>query len=251
LKLRLKGKSAIVTGSGRGIGKAIALKFAEEGADVLVNYSKRPDTASETAKEIEKFGRKAVIFKADVANPSDVENMVKAAIDNFGKLDILINNAGISNPAMLHKMTEAQWDEVIDIHLKGAFLCTKAVADHMRERKYGKIINVISTAGVYGTVGQINYASAKAGLIGFTKSASRELGRFGINVNCVEIGIIETEMTEKIRTNPKLKDVYMSRIQLQRFGKVDDVAPVFIFLSSDESGYIAGQVIGVDGGYVG
>lgn len=249
--MRLEGKSAIVTGSGRGIGKAIALKFAEEGADVLVNYIKRPDTANETAKEIEKFGRKAVVVKADVSNPADVENMVKAAIDNLGKIDILINNAGISNPAMLHKMTEAQWDEVIDIHLKGAFLCTKAVADHMRERKYGKIISVISTAGVYGTVGQINYASAKAGLIGFTKSASRELGRFGINVNCVQIGIIETEMTEKIRTDPKLKDVYMSRIPLQRFGKVADVAPVFVFLSSDESGYIAGQVIGVDGGYVG
>jgi 3-oxoacyl-[acyl-carrier protein] reductase len=249
--MRLKGKSAIVTGSGRGIGKAIALKFAEEGADVLVNYIKRPDTANETAQEIEKFGRKAVVVKADVSNPADVENMVKAAIDNLGKIDILINNAGISNPAMLHKMTEAQWDEVIDIHLKGAFLCTKAVADHMRERKYGKIISVISTAGVYGTVGQINYASAKAGLIGFTKSASRELGRFGINVNCVQIGIIETEMTEKIRTDPKLKDVYMSRIPLQRFGKVADVAPVFVFLSSDESGYIAGQVIGVDGGYVG
>jgi 3-oxoacyl-[acyl-carrier protein] reductase len=148
-------------------------------------------------------------------------------------------------------MTEEQWDKVVDIHLKGAFLCTAAAANHMRERKYGKIINVISTAGVYGTVGQINYASAKAGLIGFTKSASRELGRSGVNVNCVVIGIIETEMTEKIRSDPKLQDVYMSRIQLQRFGKVDDVSPIFVFLGSDESSYITAQVIGVDGGYVG
>lgn len=249
--MRLQGKSAIVTGSGRGIGRAIAVKYAEEGADVLVNYTKRPDTANETAEEIRKLGRKAVVVKADVANKEDVDNMVKAAISEFGKVDILINNAGISNPAMLYKMTEAQWDEVVDIHLKGAFLCTAAVANHMRERKYGRIINVISTAGVYGTVGQINYASAKAGLIGFTKSASRELGTSGITVNCVEIGVIETEMTEKIRTDPKLQETYMARIQLKRFGRVEDVAPIFVFLGSDESSYITAQVIGVDGGYVG
>lgn len=249
--MRLQGKSAIVTGSGRGIGRAIAVKFAEEGADVLVNYTKRPDTANETAEEIRKFGRKAVVVKADVANKEDVDNMVKAAISEFGKVDILVNNAGISNPAMLYKMSEAQWDEVVDIHLKGAFLCTAAVANHMRERKYGRIINVISTAGVYGTVGQINYASAKAGLIGFTKSASRELGSNAITVNCVEIGVIETEMTEKIRTDPKLQETYMARIQLKRFGRVDDVSPIFVFLGSDESSYITAQVIGVDGGYVG
>lgn len=249
--MRLEGKSAIVTGSGRGIGRGVAIKFAQEGADVLVNYTKRPDTANETAKEIEKFGRKTVVVKADVANKQDVDNLVKAALDNFGKIDILVNNAGISNPAMLYKMTEAQWDEVLDIHLKGAFFCTSAVANHMRERNYGKIINVISTAGVYGTMGQINYASAKAGLIGFTKSASRELGRYGINVNCVEIGVIETEMTEKIRTDPKLQEVYLGRIQLQRFGKVEDVTPIFVFLASDEASYITAQVIGVDGGYVG
>jgi 3-oxoacyl-[acyl-carrier protein] reductase len=249
--MRLQGKSAIVTGSGRGIGRAIAIKYAEEGADVLVNYTKRPDTANETAEEIRKLGRKAVVVKADVANKQDVENMVKAAISEFGKVDILINNAGISNPAMLYKMSEAQWDEVVDIHLKGAFLCTAAVANHMRERKYGRIINVISTAGVYGTVGQINYASAKAGLIGFTKSASRELGTNAITVNCVEIGVIETEMTEKIRSDPKLQDTYMARIQLKRFGRVDDVSPIFVFLGSDESSYITAQVIGVDGGYVG
>ncbi len=249
--MRLEGKAAIVTGSGRGIGREIAIKYAQEGADVLVNYTSRPDTANETAKEIEKLGRKAAVVKADVANKADADNMVKTAIDAFGKVDILVNNAGISWPAMLYKMTEEQWDKVVDIHLKGAFLCTSAVAHHMRERKYGKIINVISTAGVYGTMGQINYASAKAGLIGFTKSASRELGRSGINVNCVVIGIIETEMTEKIRTDPKLQETYLNRIQLGRFGKVEDVAPIFVFLGSDESSYITAQVIGVDGGYVG
>ncbi|HNR13336.1 MAG TPA: 3-oxoacyl-ACP reductase FabG [Thermodesulfobacteriota bacterium] len=249
--MRLEGKSAIVTGSGRGIGREIAVKYAQEGADVLVNYTRRPDTANETAEAIRKFGRKAVVVKADVANKADVENMVKTALQEFGKVDILVNNAGISNPAMLYKMSEQQWDEVVDIHLKGAFLCTAAVATHMRERKYGKIINVISTAGVYGTVGQINYASAKAGLIGFTKSASRELGGSNINVNCVEIGVIDTEMTEKIRTDPKLQETYLNRIQLRRFGKVEDVSPVFVFLGSDESSYITAQVIGVDGGYVG
>ena len=229
----------------------MAIKLAQEGADVVVNYASRPDTANETAQEIEKFGRQAVVVKADVASKEDVDTMIKAGLDKFGKVDILVNNAGISNPAMLYKMTEEQWDQVVDIHLKGAFLCTSAVANHMIERKYGKIINVISTAGIYGTMGQINYASAKAGLIGFTKSASRELGRSGINVNCVEIGVIETEMTEKIRTDPKLTDVYMGRIQLQRFGTVDDVSPLFVFLASDEASYITAQVIGVDGGYVG
>jgi len=249
--MRLEGKAAIVTGSGRGIGREIAIAYAREGADVVVNYTARPDTANETAAAIEKLGCKAVVVKADVANRADVDNMVKAAIDAFGKVDILVNNAGITQPAMLHKMTEEQWDKVLDIHLKGAFFCTAAVSNHMRERKYGKIINVISTAGIYGTVGQINYASAKAGLIGFTKSASRELGRSAINVNCVVIGVIETEMTEKIRTDPKLQETYMSRIQLQRFGKVEDVSPIFVFLGSDESSYITAQVIGVDGGYVG
>lgn len=249
--MRLEGKSAIVTGSGRGIGRAVAIKFAQEGADVVVNYTQRPDTANETAREIEKLGRQAVVVKADVSKKEDVDNMVKTALERLGKIDILVNNAGISKPAMLYKMTEEEWDKVVDIHLKGAFLCTRAIANHMRERKYGKIINVISTAGVYGTVGQINYASAKAGLIGFTKSASRELGRYGINVNCIEIGVIETEMTEKIRSDPKLRELYMGRIQLQRFGTFDDVSPLFVFLASDESSYITAQVIGVDGGYVG
>ncbi|HJX31556.1 MAG TPA: 3-oxoacyl-ACP reductase family protein [Thermodesulfobacteriota bacterium] len=249
--MRLAGKSAIVTGSGRGIGRAIAIKYAQEGADVVVNYTKNPDTANDTAKEIEKLGRKVVVVKADVAKKEDCDNMVKTALEKFGKVDILVNNAGVSRAAMLWKMTEEQWDDVVDIHLKGAFLCTQAVANHMRDRKYGKIINVISTAGVYGTAGQINYASAKAGLIGFTKSASRELGRAGITVNAVEIGVIETEMTETIRTDPKLKDVYMGRIQLGRFGTVDDVSPIFVFLASDEANWITAQVIGVDGGYVG
>ena len=231
--MRLEGKAAIVTGSGRGIGRAIAIKYAQEGADVLVNYTANPKTAEETAHEIEKLGRKTIVVKADVANKKDCENMVKAAIDKFGKVDILVNNAGISNPGMLLKMPEEKWDQVVDIHLKGAFLCTQAVGNHMKERKCGKIINVISTAGIYGTVGQINYASAKAGLIGFTKSASRELGRYDITVNAIYIGVIETEMTETIRTDPKFKETYLSRIQMGRFGTVDDVSPACVFLSFD------------------
>lgn len=249
--MRLAGKTAIVTGSGRGIGRAIAIQYAREGAAVVVNYINNPDTANETAGEIEKLGRKVEVVKADVAKKEDCDAMVATALKKFGSVDILVNNAGVSRPAMLWNMTEQQWDDVVDIHLKGAFLCTQAVAGHMKNRNYGKIINVISTAGVYGTAGQINYASAKAGLIGFTRSASRELGRAGITVNAVEIGIIETEMTKTIRTDPKLKDIYMSRIQLGRFGTVEDVAPVFVFLASDEANWITAQIIGVDGGYVG
>jgi 3-oxoacyl-[acyl-carrier protein] reductase len=249
--MRLKDKVAVVTGGARGIGRAVALAFAKEGADILVNYVSNSKAADEVVAQIEKQGRKALAVKADVASTSDAQNMVNMAVQKLGGLDILVNNAGISIPAMLLKMTEEQWDRIINVHLKGTFNCTQAAAQHMKDKKYGKIINVISTAGIYGTVGQINYASAKAGIIGFTKSASRELGRYNINVNAICAGVVETDMTEKLRTDEKLREVYTQRIQLGRFAKPEEVAHAFVFLASYESDYITGQVLSVDGGYVG
>ncbi len=249
--MRLKDKKAIVTGSGRGIGRAVAIAFAKEGADVLINYHSNDAAAKEVAAEIEKLGRKAVIVKADVSSYKDAYNMVDVAIKELGGLDILVNNAGMSKPSLLLKMTEEDWDKIINIHLKGTFNCTQAAAKYMAEKKYGRIINVISTAGIYGTIGQINYASAKAGIIGFTKSASRELGKYNITVNAICPGITETDMTQKIRTDEKLKQIYLSRIQLGRFCTPEEIAPAFVFLASDEASYITGQILGVDGGYIG
>jgi len=249
--MRLKDKKAIVTGAGRGIGRAVALAFAREGADVLVNYHSNDAAAKEVVEAIQGLGRMAIAVKTDVSNYGDVQSMVEQCVRDLGGVDILVNNAGISRPGMLLSMTEESWDRIIDIHLKGTFNCTQAAARHMKEKGWGRVINVISTAGLFGTVGQINYASAKAGIIGFSKSASRELGRYGINVNVICPGVTATEMTEKVRTDEKLKQIYLSRIQLGRFADPEEIAPAFVFLASDDAGYITGQVLGVDGGYIG
>jgi 3-oxoacyl-[acyl-carrier protein] reductase len=177
--------------------------------------------------------------------------MVEAAANELGGVDILVNNAGMSKPSMLLKMSEEDWDKIVDIHLKGTFNGSQAAGRVMKEQKSGRIINVISSAGLFGTVGQINYSSAKAGVIGFTKSASRELGRYNITVNAICPGITATEMTEKIRTDEKLKEIYLGRIQLGRFGEPEDIAPAFVFFASDEASYITGQILAVDGGYIG
>jgi 3-oxoacyl-[acyl-carrier protein] reductase len=245
---RLEGKAAVVTGGGRGIGRAICLAFAREGADVVVNYASRDQPAQEVVSAIEAMGRKAVAVKGNVAVKADVERIIQTAIEHFGKIDILVNNAGVSKPNMLYKMTEEQWDEVIDIQLKGPFLCIQAASKYMMERKYGKIINVTSSAGLWGTKGQINYSSAKGGIVALTKSAARELAGFGITVNVVQPGYVSTEMTEKIRTDPKLREIYMGRILLGRFAEPEEVAHTFVFLASDEANYITGQLICVDGG---
>jgi 3-oxoacyl-[acyl-carrier protein] reductase len=249
--MRLKDKKAIITGAGRGIGRAVAIAFAREGADILVNYHNNDAAAREVVEAVQALGRKAVSVKTDVSNYKDVGLMVEQGIEAFGGIDILVNNAGISIPGMLLKMPEESWDRIIDIHLKGTFNCTQAAAKDMKQRGWGRVINVISTAGLFGTVGQINYASAKAGIIGFTKSASRELGRYGINVNVICPGVTATDMTNKVRTDEKLKEVYLSRIQLGRFADPEEIAPAFVFLASDDAGYITGQVLAVDGGYIG
>ncbi len=247
--MKLKDKIALVTGSSRGVGRAVALGLAEQGANVVVNYTSNENAANEVVETIQSMGRKAIAVKADVAQKTEVENLVNSAIDTFGRLDILVNNAGFTRPAMMIKMTEDQWDQVVDIHLKGAFLCAQAAGLHMKEQKSGKIINVTSVAGIVGTVGQINYSAAKGGIISMTKSIARELARYNVCANVISLGIVATDMTEKIRSDEKLKEIYMNRILLKRFAEADDIAPAFAFLASDESNYITGQLLCVDGGY--
>jgi 3-oxoacyl-[acyl-carrier protein] reductase len=247
--MKLKDKIALVTGSSRGVGRAVALGFAKQGANVIVNYTSNENAANEVVAAIQSVGGKAISVKADVAQKPEAENLVNSAIDAFGRLDILVNNAGFTRPAMMIKMTEDQWDQVVDIHLKGAFLCAQAAGLRMKEQKSGKIINVTSVAGIVGTVGQINYSAAKGGIISMTKSIARELARYNVCANVISLGIVATDMTEKIRSDEKLKEIYMNRILLKRFAEADDIAPAFVFLASDESNYITGQLLCVDGGY--
>ena len=247
--MKLESKVALVTGSSRGVGKAVALGFAKNGADVVINYTSNKEAADNVVSEIESMGRKAIAVKADVAVLSDVNDLVGAAVETFGKLDILVNNAGFTRPAMMVKMSEDQWDQVVDIHLKGAFMCSQAAARHMKEQNSGKIINVTSVAGLVGTVGQINYSAAKGGIISMTKSIAREMARYSVCANVISLGIVATDMTEKIRSDEKLKEIYMNRILLKRFAEPDDISPAFVFLGSDDSNYITGQLLCVDGGY--
>jgi 3-oxoacyl-[acyl-carrier protein] reductase len=245
---RLENKVAVVTGGGRGIGRAICLAFAKEGANLIVNYATKDKPAQEVVEIVNKIGCMAIAVKGNVAIKADAERIIQTAIDNFGKIDILVNNAGVSKPNMLYKMTEEQWNEVIDIHLKGPFLCIQAASRYMMEKKYGKIINMTSSAGLWGTKGQINYSSAKGGIIALTKSAARELASYGITVNVVQPGYVSTEMFEKVKSDPKLMGIYTGRILLGRFAEPEEVAPTFVFLASDESNYITGQLFCVDGG---
>jgi 3-oxoacyl-[acyl-carrier protein] reductase len=245
----LKDKVALVTGSSRGVGKSIALAFAKEGAKVMINYTSNEKAANEVLETIQKMGGQAKVFKADVAKKAEAQALVQATVDAFGGLDILVNNAGFTRPAMMLKMTEEQWDAVVNIHLKGAWLCAQAAAPHMIAKNSGKIINVTSVAGMVGTVGQINYSAAKGGVISMTKSMARELARNNICANVISLGIVPTDMSEKITTDEKLKEIYMNRILLKRFGETDELTPAFVFLASDDANYITGQLLAVDGGY--
>ncbi|MBN1105515.1 MAG: 3-oxoacyl-ACP reductase FabG [Deltaproteobacteria bacterium] len=247
--MKIKDKVALVTGSSRGVGRAIAIGYAKEGAKVVVNYTSNEKAALEVVENIKNLGSAAIAVKADVASKADVDKLVKATTDEFGRIDILVNNAGFTRPAMMLKMTEEEWDQVVDLHMKGAFLCAQAAANIMKEQKSGKIINVTSVAGIVGTVGQINYSAAKGGVISMTKSMARELARYNICANVISLGIVATDMTEKIRSDEKLREVYMNRILLKRFAEAEDIAPAFVFLGSDEANYITGQLLCVDGGY--
>ena len=247
--MKLAEKIAVVTGSSRGVGRAVALGFAAEGAHVVINYTSNEKAANEVIDLIADMGRKAIAIKADVADKDQVDELFGQTMETFGKVDILVNNAGFTRPALMLKMTEEQWDQVVDIHMKGAFLCAQAAAAHMKEQQEGKIINVTSVAGLVGTVGQINYSAAKGGIISMTKSMARELARYNICANVISLGIVATDMTEKIRTDEKLKDIYMNRILLKRFAEPEDISPAFVFLASDDSNYITGQLLCVDGGY--
>ncbi|MTK11731.1 MAG: 3-oxoacyl-[acyl-carrier-protein] reductase [Clostridiaceae bacterium] len=244
----LKGKTAIVTGASRGIGKAIAVKLAELGANLVLNYRSDSKSVEDVIKEIESKGSKAIAVQGDVSVFSDAENIVKKAVEVFGSLDILINNAGITKDGLVLRMKEEDFDKVIDVNLKGAFNCIRHAAPVMVKQKGGKIVNISSVVGVTGNAGQINYSAAKAGIIGVTKSAARELASRGINVNAVAPGFIQTDMTEVL--SDKVKESTLNSIPLKRFGSAQDIANMVAFLVSPSADYITGQVINVDGGMV-
>jgi 3-oxoacyl-[acyl-carrier protein] reductase len=247
--MKLEGKNAVVTGGGRGVGRAICVGFAKEGANVIVNYASNDKAAKEVVSIIEGMGRKAVAVQGDVAKKEDAQKIIDACVQNFGSIQILVNNAGISKPAMLHKMSVDVWDEVVNIQMRGPWLCIQAASKHFMEQNYGRIVNVTSVAGVVGTIGQINYAAAKGGVISLTKSAARELAKFNVTCNVISLGIVTTEMTHTISTDEKLKEIYTKRILLGRYAEPEDVSPAFVFFSSDDARYITGQLLCVDGGY--
>lgn len=242
----LEGKAALVTGASRGIGRAIAISLAEAGADVAVNYSGSEQAAEEVVRHIESLGRRAFKVKADVASSAQVEEMVKQVLDQFGKLDILVNNAGITRDNLIMRMKEEEFDQVMNTNLKGVFNCVKAVTRPMMKQRSGKIINISSVVGVLGNAGQANYVAAKAGVIGLTKSAARELASRNIAVNAVAPGFIETDMTDKL--TPEQRGQMLQQIPAARLGKPEDIARVVRFLASDDSAYMTGQTIHVDGG---
>ena len=246
IKLSAKGKTAIVTGSGRGLGKAIALRLAQMGANVVLNDIAASDAIDATAEEFVALGIPTAVSKGDVRVLDDVKLLCKTAVDAFGSIDILINNAGITRDKPIAMMSEEDWDDVLDINLKGAFMCIKVASRQMIRQRSGRIVNVASVSGVMGNPGQANYSASKAGMIGLTKSAAKELSPRGIICNAVAPGVIVSKMTDAL--SDKVKENYLSNIPLGRFGSPDDVADVIGFLASDLSGYVTGQVIHVDGG---
>ncbi|AJY76528.1 3-oxoacyl-[acyl-carrier-protein] reductase [Paenibacillus beijingensis] len=242
----LTGKTALVTGASRGIGRAIAIALAEAGADVAVNYSGSETAAAETAAAIEALGRKAITLKANVGKSSEFDEMVKETIGKFGSLDILVNNAGITRDNLIMRMKEEEFDQVIETNLKGVFNGIKAVTRQMMKQRSGRIINISSVVGVLGNPGQANYVAAKAGVIGLTKASARELSSRGITVNCVAPGFIQTDMTDKL--SAEMRESLSGQIPLARLGEPSDIAAAVRFLASDAAAYMTGQTLHVDGG---
>ncbi|WP_302610161.1 3-oxoacyl-[acyl-carrier-protein] reductase [uncultured Mitsuokella sp.] len=244
----LDGKAALVTGASRGIGRAIALRLASEGAKVAINFAGNQKAAEEVKSEIEANGGEAILVQANVADPADVEAMFAKVVEAFGTVDILVNNAGITRDGLLLRMKDEDFEAVIDTNLKGVFYCTKAAAKLMMKKRSGRIVNMSSVVGLIGNAGQTNYAASKAGVLGFSKSAAKELAARGITVNMVAPGFIDTDMTAVLAD--KVKEAMVKEIPLRRMGRPEDVANAVLFLVSDCSSYITGQVINVDGGMV-
>jgi 3-oxoacyl-[acyl-carrier protein] reductase len=242
----LKGKTAVVTGASRGIGRAIALKLAEQGANIAVNYVSSEQEGLKLAQEIENLGGRALVLKADVGVFSEAEQLIAMAKAEFGTIDILVNNAGITRDGLLMRMSEDDFDRVVEVDLKGVFNCTRHAVPIMVKQRSGRIINITSVVGILGNAGQVNYAAAKAGVIGLTKSLAKEIGSRNITVNAVAPGFIETDMTSGL--SDKVKELTKESIALKRFGKPDNIADTVLFLASDAGEYITGQVISVDGG---
>ena len=245
---KLSGKRAIVTGSSDGIGKTIALRLANDGADVVVNYRSNFDSAQSIVAEIISLGCRSTAVMADVSDSSQVSELIKSAIDFMGGVDILVNNAGVTRDSLMLRMSEDDWDYVLDSNLKSAFLCTKAVLPQMLRQKSGRIVNISSVVGIYGNPGQSNYTAAKAGLIGLTKTTAKEVGSRGITVNAVAPGFIKTKMVAGLST--EILSEVEKRVALGRLGNTEDVAGTVAFLVSPDASYITGQVISVDGGLV-
>ena len=244
--MRLKGRKAIVTGAGQGIGRSIALKMAKEGAEVVI-AEMNPDTGNQTVKEIEALGRKALFISVDVANQKEVRAMVEQVLRAWKRIDILVNNAGFDRPGNLLKVKEEDWDAVLGVHLKGTLNCIQAIAPHMIENGYGKIVNISSVWGKSGAVSEICYSSAKAGIIGLTKSLARELGRYQINVNVVLPGFILTSTVSKMVE--KYRNMIIENTPLKRGGQPEEVANVVAFLASDEASFMTGAMVEVSGGW--
>lgn len=244
--LDFSGKAALITGASRGIGRATALCLAGVGADVAINFKSSVEEARRVALEIEALGRRCIVAQGDVSVPADVDRVVQMTVDSFGKIDILVNNAGFHRDTLLVRMNVEDWDEVMDTNLRGAFLCTKAVLRFMLKQRGGRIVNIGSLSGLAGNAGQANYAAAKAGLIGFTKSVAREMGPRGITANLVAAGLVSTKLTSTV--SQEIVDKALSLVSVGRLGTPEDIASAAVFLASDHASYITGQVLVVDGG---
>ena len=244
--MSLEGKVLLVTGGGRGIGRAIALVAAEAGADVAVAVSRDVAAAEAVAGEVRSMGRKAAAYRTDVADPAACEKLIASTIADLGRLDVLVNNAGITRDGLVIRMSDADWDAVLDTNLKGAFNCSRSALKRMLRQKSGRIINITSVVGLTGNAGQVNYSASKAGMIGLTKALAREAAPRGITCNAIAPGWIETRMTEGLPES--LQADWKGKIPLGRFGLPEDVAEAVVFLASDRAAYITGQVLAVDGG---